>query len=221
MPTWTWSSINAVVGRTYANGQVCCATKRILADSAVHDELLDRLAARFAALKVGDQLASGTEIGPLINIAAATRIEEQVRKTTSQGGRVVTGGERDGAFYQPTIIGGVTAEMDAARDMEIFGPVAALLRTTSDDEAVGIANSTQNGLSGSVFTRDMERAMTFAARLESGQVVVNNAGLYRPDTMHFGNYRATGGREGLTSSLNEYVQVKTISLPGIFPASQA
>jgi acyl-CoA reductase-like NAD-dependent aldehyde dehydrogenase len=63
--------------------------------------------------------------------------------------------------------------------------------------------------------------MSFAAHLESGQVVVNNTGLYRPDTMHFGNYRATGGREGLTSSLAEYVQVKTISLPGIFPTQHA
>ncbi|MDF3319974.1 aldehyde dehydrogenase family protein [Rhodococcus sp. C3V] len=212
---------HAVIGRTFANGQVCCATKRILAHGSIHDELLDRLATRFAALNVGDQLADGTEVGPLVNNAAALRIAEQVQLTTAQGGRVVTGGKQDGAYYFPTILAGVTAEMNVAQDMEIFGPVASLIRTDSDEEALKVANSTRYGLSGSVFTQDMQRAMAFATRLQSGQVVINNTGLYRPETMHFGNYQGTGGREGLTSSLEEFVQTKTISLPGILPAFQA
>jgi acyl-CoA reductase-like NAD-dependent aldehyde dehydrogenase len=212
----------AIFGRTLANGQACCANKRMLVDASIHDELLDKLSTRFEELHLGDQLLPATTVGPLVNGRAAARVEEQVKLTLGQGAQLCAGGARDGAFFRPTVLGGVTHEMDVARDMEIFGPVIAVLRSADDDEALAIANNTKYGLSGSVFTRDIERAMAFAAQMETGQVVVNRTGLYRPDVMAFGGYKATGGaREGLAVSLHEYLQIKTISLPGVFPASQA
>jgi acyl-CoA reductase-like NAD-dependent aldehyde dehydrogenase len=143
-------------------------------------------------------------------------------RTVAQGATLAAGGARDGCFMRPTVLAGVTAEMDVARDMEVFGPVLAVLPAGSDDEAVAIANATRYGLSGSVFSRDVARATAIATRLETGQVVVNGTGLYRSDVMAFGGYKNSGlGREGLAVSLDEYQQTKTITFAGLLPAAGA
>jgi succinate-semialdehyde dehydrogenase/glutarate-semialdehyde dehydrogenase len=208
----------AVFGRTLSNGQVCCANKRVIVDNSIRRELTELLVDRFANLTVGDPMSPATDLGPLIKPEAARKVEEQIRHTLDQGATLAVGGTREGCFVAPTVLTDVGGDMDIAHDMEVFGPVMAVMSAGSLDEAVGIANATRYGLSGSVFTQDMRQAMAVAARLETGQVVVNGTGLYRSEVMGFGGYKSSGmGREGLGYSLEEFLQVKTITFAGVLP----
>lgn len=208
----------AVFGRTLSNGQCCCANKRLIVDKSVYGEVVDRLVDRFGGLPVGDPLVSSTELGPLIKQEAAIKVEQQIQYTVGQGATLAVGGARDACFIRPTVLTDVRPEMDIALDMEVFGPVIAVMPAGSVDEAIGIANATRYGLSGSVFTRDINRAMEVATRMETGQVVINGTGLYRSDVMAFGGYKNSGlGREGLGVSLDEYMQTKTITFHGVLP----
>jgi acyl-CoA reductase-like NAD-dependent aldehyde dehydrogenase len=208
----------AVFGRTLSNGQCCCANKRLIVDAAVRGELTERLVDRFAGLSVGDPLRADTALGPLINPEAAIRVEEQIQHTLQQGATLAAGGSRDGRFVTPTVLTDVREGMDIAHDMEVFGPVVAVLAVDSLDQAIGLANATRYGLSGSVFTQDIQRAMKVASRLETGQVVINGTGLYRSEVMGFGGYKNSGmGREGLGFSLEEFLQLKTITFAGVLP----
>lgn len=209
----------AVFGRTLANGQSCCANKRIIADHEVYDEVVERLTARFAQIVVGDPLDERTELGPVVSLNAAAKVHGQIERTIAQGASLRCGGGRDGAFISPTLLADVGPDMDVCSDMEIFGPVLAVVRAKGLDEAVQIANATRYGLSGGIFTSDLTRAMSVAARLKTGQVVINGTGMYRSDAMAFGGFKDSGhSREGLSVSLDDYVQTKTITLPKVFPA---
>jgi succinate-semialdehyde dehydrogenase/glutarate-semialdehyde dehydrogenase len=209
---------NAVFGRTLSNGQCCCANKRIVVHESVRDELTARLLDSFGASKMGDPLDATTALGPLITAKAAAKVEEQIKHTVSQGATLAAGGVRDNCFVEPTVLTEVDLSMDIARDMEVFGPVLAMMSFSTIDQAVEIANATKYGLSGSVFTQDMKKAMEVGTRLETGQVVVNGTGLYRSDVMGFGGYKSSGvGREGLAYSIEEFMQLKTLTFTGIMP----
>jgi succinate-semialdehyde dehydrogenase / glutarate-semialdehyde dehydrogenase len=137
-----------------------------------------------------------------------------VRQTVEQGARVLTGGERGaGLLYPPTVLDGVTPEMDVARDMEIFGPVLPIIAFDTADKAVEIANNSQFGLSAAVFTHDLARGIDLGYRIQSGVVCLNGTGLYRSDDTPFGGYKMSGlGREGLGYSLEEMTQLKAVVL---------
>jgi succinate-semialdehyde dehydrogenase / glutarate-semialdehyde dehydrogenase len=213
----------AVNGRLAVNGQCCISNKRLIVAARVHDELLERVAVRFAALRVGDPLEPATDVGPLISAEAAERVDAQVAATLSAGARLVGGGNRDGNFFAPTVLSNVTPAMEIARDLEVFGPVLPVIAVRSEDEAVAVANASRYGLSGAVFSRDLARAMSVATRLETGQVVLNGSGQYRADVSPFGGYKYSGvGREGLSTSLREFVQNKNIVFRGLLtPAAAA
>jgi succinate-semialdehyde dehydrogenase/glutarate-semialdehyde dehydrogenase len=201
----------AVGGRLAVNGQCCISNKRLIVDARVHDELLERVAARFDELRLGDPLERATDLGPLISEEAAARVEEQVGATVAGGAQLVVGGGRDGNFFAPTVLSHVTPEMEIAGDLEVFGPVLPVIEVRSVDEAVAVANASRYGLSGSVFSRDLSRAMKVAIRLQTGQVVLNGSGQYRADVSPFGGFKYSGlGREGLSTSLQEFVQNKNI-----------
>lgn len=201
----------AVEGRLAVNGQCCISNKRLIVDTRVHDELLERIAGRVERLRVGDPIEAATEVGPLISVEAASRVETQVAATVAAGALLVGGGSRDGTFFAPTVLSNVTPAMEIARDLEVFGPVLPLIRVHSEDEAVAVANASRYGLSGAVFSRDLGRAVRLATRLETGQVVINGSGQYRADASPFGGYKHSGiGREGLATSLHEYLQTKNI-----------
>jgi acyl-CoA reductase-like NAD-dependent aldehyde dehydrogenase len=204
----------AVFGRILANGQCCCANKRLIVQRGVKDELAQRVTAAMSAIPVGDPSARETRMGPLINERAAARVHDQVRQTVEQGARVLTGGERgSGLLYPPTVLDGVTPAMDVARDMEIFGPVLPLITFDTADEAVEIANNSHFGLSAAVFTRDLARGIDLGYRIQSGVVCLNGTGLYRTDDTPFGGYKMSGlGREGLGYSLEEMTQLKAVVL---------
>src|SRR5437763_875704 len=204
----------AVLGRILANGQCCCANKRLIVQRGVQDEFARRVTAAMSAVPVGDPSVRETGMGPLINERAAARVHDQVRQTVEQGAHVLTGGERgDGLLYPPTVLDGVTPEMDVARDMEIFGPVLPIIAFDTADEAVEIANNSHFGLSAAVFTRDLARGIDLGYRIQSGVVCLNGTGLYRSDDTPFGGYKMSGlGREGLGYSLEEMTQLKAVVL---------
>jgi acyl-CoA reductase-like NAD-dependent aldehyde dehydrogenase len=207
-----WAVDMTVRGRTYCAGQCCCANKRMIIHESVYDEFTQRLLAKLDGVKPGDPLDAGTKLGTLISADAAQRAEAQVRHTVSEGARVEVGGEADGAFFSPTVLVDVSRDMDVMKDMEIFAPVFPMISAGSEEEIVDIANNTKYGLNAGVFTRDVEKAFTFAARLECGLVVINGTPLYRPYNHPHGGYKATGiGREGLDSTIEEMTQVKGIA----------
>ena len=203
-------------GRLYNGGQVCCASKRFLIHNSRKQEFIERMKEVISNLKVGDPSKEDTDMGPLININAAKRVEEQVNKTVEQGATIVCGGRREDAYYYPTILDNVTKEMDVATDMEIFGPVISVIGFDTVDEAVEIANSSSFGLCGCVITKDYSLGVKIANRLECGGAIVNGASFYRSFEMPFGGWKHSGiGNEGVMTTLQEMSRLKTIILKNI------
>lgn len=208
---------SAVYGRSLANGQVCCATKRLLAERPVVDELVERLAHGYGGLRLGDPIEAATELGPLITGGAAAEIAGLVARAVREGARVVAGGTSpDGAFLAPTVLLDEDARSGVSHDVEVFGPVLDIVPFDTVEQALEIANDTSFGLSGSVFSRDIGRAMDVALGMETGSIVINGTGLFRADQQAWGGYKLSGNvRESLNDGLEEFSQRKTLTLKGI------
>ncbi|MDR3306009.1 MAG: aldehyde dehydrogenase family protein [Clostridiales Family XIII bacterium] len=205
-----------VWGRLYNTGQVCCASKRFLVHNSVKGEFARRVAEKIKARKYGDPAEEDTQIACLISEAAAVKTEQQVAKTVEQGGKVILGGKRSGAFYDPTVIIDVPKDSDVAVDMEIFAPVVPIIGFDTDEEAIEIANRSSYGLSSCVFSRDFKRAWKVAAAMEAGAAVINGASFFRSFEMPFGGWKYSGiGTEGVMSTFEEMTRVKTIVLKNI------
>ena len=206
-----------VWGRMYNTGQVCCASKRFLIHESKKQEFVEKVSKRIQSLKVGEPSQEDTQIGCLISEKAAIKVEEQVLQTISEGAKLVLGGKRNGAFYEPTVLTDIPKTAQVAKDMEIFGPVVSIISFSTDDEAVEIANSSIFGLSSCVFSKDQKRAFSIASQMEAGGVVINGASFYRSFEMPFGGWKHSGiGTEGVESTFNEMTRVKTIVLKNIF-----
>lgn len=201
------------VGRLINAGQICCASKRFLIHRSRVDEFTERAAAVLDTLVPGDPMLPETNIGCLINEKAAKEVQRQVELTISQGAKLVRGGERKGAFYAPTLLADVTAEMDIARDMEVFGPVIPVIAFDTAEEAIRIANQTEYGLSSCVFSEDHRQAMKMVKALEAGNVIVNGASNLRSFEMPFGGWKKSGiGTEGVMSTFDEMTRKKVVIL---------
>ncbi|MDR1044098.1 MAG: aldehyde dehydrogenase family protein [Candidatus Adiutrix sp.] len=204
-------------GRIYNTGQTCCACKRFLIHESLVGEFTDKLIARLKKVLIGDPLDEKTEMGTLISESAAIKVMEQIEHTVGQGAKVLYGGQRQGAVVTPTVLGGVKKSMDVAVDLEIFGPVFPIIPFSSDQEAVEIANSTRYGLQGGIITKDVVRSMRLASQLKCGCVVLNGQGNYRHIEQPFGGYKMTGiGREGISYTLEEFSQLKTMVMRRVF-----
>ena len=199
------------------SGQVCTASKRLLVQEKVADRFSQALSDRARSLRVGSALDESTEVGPVIDEAALGRLESMVHEATSVGAQVLTGGGRadgfgSGFFFPPTVLDAVPEEARMVRE-EPFGPIAPVLRFTSVDEAVRIANATPYGLQASVYTRDLARAFSIARRIRAGGVHLNDPTNMRWDALPFGGVKESGlGREGLRSAMIEMTEVKLISV---------
>ncbi|HEY1966326.1 MAG TPA: aldehyde dehydrogenase family protein [Pseudonocardia sp.] len=198
-------------------GQICTSPNRVLAQPAVYDEVVEKLAGLARSFVVGDPCSADTRVGPVISEGSADRILGMINEGVSSGtARLVTGGQRlggalaAGAFVAPTVLADVAPDSRLA-DEEIFGPVATVTRVADDDEAVAVANRVEQGLAAYVFSRDISRCHTLARRLEAGSVSINGLGnhmIYSP----FGGKKGSGfGREGGRAGIEEFVSIKSIS----------
>lgn len=203
-------------GRMYNTGQACCASKRFLVHEDVVEEFTKKAVEKISKLKRGMPADDDTQIGCLISEKAAKEVERQVNLTVEQGGKVILGGERDGAFYAPTVIADVPKTADVAKDMEIFGPVVPIITIGSEEEAIEIANASIFGLCGCVFSADQKTCARVACALECGGAIVNGASFYRSFEMPFGGYKYSGiGTEGVMSTFDEMTHTKSIVLKNI------
>ena len=208
---------DAVAGRVQNAGQTCCAPKRFIVQESVKERFVEGVLERLGKLKLGSPLDEETELGSLISERAAQEVQRQVELTVSQGAKLLCGGRAyDGAYFEPTVLDDVTVEMDVATTMEIFGPVMSVLTFRTEEEAITLANATIYGLQAGVMTKDMNRAMRVASKLQCGGVVINSSGNYRHLDQPFGGYKMSGvGREGVSVTLAEMSQEKSYILKNI------
>jgi succinate-semialdehyde dehydrogenase/glutarate-semialdehyde dehydrogenase len=207
----------AVISRTMNAGQACIASKRFIVHNSIKDEFTRLLVEKLSTLTIGDPLNPKTDMGCLINENAAKEVKKQVDLTIKQGANCIYGGNiLNKTFFQPTVLEGVTPDMDIAKDMEVFGPVFPIIGFDNEEEAISIHNSSAYGLNGGIITNDINKALRVADKLECGGVVINGSGIYRHPDIAFGGYKMSGiGREGVSATLEELTQVKTIVMKGI------
>ena len=203
----------ATAARLDNTGQSCNGAKRFIVVDGLYEAFLRKFTAAMAAAPVGDPLVEETVLGPLSSVAAATRLQDQVDRAVAQGATVVTGGSRDGAYYPPTVLTGVTPEMEAYRE-EFFGPVGVVYRVADEDAAVTLANDTSFGLGSYVFSNDPEQAARVADRIEAGMVYINLVGADSPE-LPFGGIKSSGtARELGLLAADEFVNKKLIRTAG-------
>ncbi len=207
------STLNFVVPTKYANaGQVCVTPDRFYVHESLHDAFVEGFASRAKAIKLGDGLDSSVGMGPLINAARLAEIEGIVAGAVKAGARVVAGGGRApgfnaGYFFEPTVLAGVTDDMKVMAE-ENFGPIAAITRFQTDDEAIARANACDMGLSAYAFTRSPTRARRTVAELKAGMVGINSFALAASEAPFGGTNFSGMGREGGVEGIRDYLDVK-------------
>jgi len=205
----------AIVAKLRNMGEACTAANRFLVHRSIASEFSARLAEKMEALPVGDGFEDSTRIGPLIDAAGLGKVQQLVDDAVSKGARAVTGGAVQtgaGYFYPPTVLTDVSADSQLM-STEIFGPVAPIIPFDDDEDAVSIANDTEWGLVGYLFTRDLDRAFRLSDRLEVGMVGLN-AGLVSNPAAPFGGVKQSGlGREGGRIGIDEFLEYKYLSVP--------
>lgn len=202
----------AVFSRFAHQGQVCMAANRVLVDRSVEEEFTRKFVAKTASLTVGDPADPATQIGPLINTLQAERITTEVAQAIEAGATALLLGEADGAVVSPTVLGDIPADAAILR-RELFGPVVLVVPFDGEDEAVRIANDTPFGLSGAVHTRDIERGVRFAQRVETGMMHVNDGTIADEPIVPFGGEKASGvGRLNGDATVDAFTTVQWISI---------
>jgi len=198
-------------------GQTCVCANRLLVQSRVYDEFVEKLRVAVGAFKIGDGMSGGMDIGPLINMDAVAKMEEHIQDATSKGARVVLGGMRHDlghSFFQPTILADVPKSALVAKD-ETFGPLAPVFKFETEEEAIFMANDTEFGLASYFYTRDLGRAWRVSEGLEYG-IVGLNTGLISTAVAPFGGVKESGsGREGSKYGIDDYVETKYVCMGGI------
>jgi succinate-semialdehyde dehydrogenase/glutarate-semialdehyde dehydrogenase len=199
----------AAEARLDNTGQSCNAAKRFIVAEELYDEFMEKFKQQLEGAKPGDPTVEGTAIGPLSSQAAAERLEDQVKRAVTGGAEVVLGGQRDGNFFEPTILAGIEPGTEASQE-EFFGPVAQVYKVGSEEEAVALANQTPFGLGSYLMTTDPEQAKRVADRIEAGMVYVNLVLADAPE-LPFGGFKRSGfGRELGRYGADEFVNKKLI-----------
>ncbi len=207
------AAVKGVINGAYLNaGQVCMGVKRIIVQEGIYNKFKTRLVEETSKIKIGNPMDKSTQLGTLISEKAAMQVEETVNNAVNAGAEILTGGKRNGAFYEATVIDKVTPDMDLVVN-ETFGPVAPLIKVKTVDEAIQIANATEYGLQAGVFTENYMNAMRCANEIEAGTVFINKQSTFRTDNMPFGGFKNSGcGKEGIKYAVEEMTKTKLIGL---------
>ncbi|MDQ7071166.1 MAG: NAD-dependent succinate-semialdehyde dehydrogenase [Rhodobacterales bacterium] len=204
----------AIMCKFRNNGQTCVCANRIYVQAGVYDEFAKKLTAAVAQMTVGDGLEEGVQFGPLISQAAVEKVRSHIADITEKGGEIIFGGSQHnlgGTFFQPTIVTGVTSEMQVANE-ETFGPLAPLIRFEDVDEVIEMANDTIFGLASYFYANDLSRVYKVAEALEYGIVGVNT-GIISTELAPFGGVKQSGlGREGSHHGIEDYLEMKYICM---------
>ena len=212
------AAVNSAVASTFGySGQVCTATRRIIMSDRVIDKFLPRFEESVVRLKVGDPLQRTTNVGPVINRRSLEKVEGLVNDAVARGAVARTGGSRllseeysRGNFFAPTVLEGVGPQMQIA-NKEVFGPVAAVMTVSTEEEFAGAANSTIYGLQASIFTSDLAKGIKLAKKIKAGAVMINDRTSLRWDNAPFGGVKMSGmGREGVSYAISELTDLKFI-----------
>ena len=210
------SAVEGAMISKYRNaGQTCVCANRLYVQDKVYDPFVEKLAAKVAAIRVGNGFEAGINQGPLIDEGAFAKVESHVADALAKGARLVTGGQRIGErFYTPTVLADVTADMLCATE-ETFGPVAPIFRFSTEAEVVAAANATEFGLASYFYSRDIGRIFRVGEALEYGMVGINT-GLISVAEVPFGGVKQSGlGREGSHHGIDDYVEVKYLCISDI------
>ncbi|NLY37872.1 MAG: aldehyde dehydrogenase family protein [Firmicutes bacterium] len=208
----------AVFGAFFHQGQVCMALNRIIACKEIYDAFIQKLVEIAGALKVGDPADPETFIGPIINSQQADKIEKVVRDTIAAGAKVALEGRREGNLIYPWILVDCTNDMPAARQ-EIFGPAVCIIKANDEDEAVRIANDTEYGLSGSVFTGDLFHGIQVARQVHTGMIHVNDQSINDEPHVMFGGEKCSGvGRFNDQWVVDKFTTEKWVSIQSCYRA---
>ncbi|SDN13011.1 Acyl-CoA reductase [Allokutzneria albata] len=199
----------------YQAGQSCIAVQRVIVDRSIADDFTARLVEAVRELRTGNPHDPEVEVGPLVDEAAAERVEEWINEATAAGAKVLVGGEREGATVAPTVLVDVPSDAKVWAE-EIFGPVLAVSVAEGVDDAFAQVNASAYGLQAGVFTRDVQVAFRAAAELEVGGVIIGDVPSYRADQMPYGGVKSSGfGREGVSSTMDDFTEEKVMVLTGI------
>lgn len=203
------------VGGFVNAGQVCISTQRVVVHRKVQVEFLDALQAAVEAIKVGDPLVDDTRLSAMVSEFEAQRVDAWVQEALHGGARVVTGGQRQGPVFTPTVVADVAPEMRISRE-EVFGPVVAVTPVDTFEQAIAYANDSKYGLAAGIFTRDVNVALRFAKQAQCGMVMINWTPLWRADLMPYGGFKGSGiGKEGPRYAVDEMTELKTIVFHGV------
>ncbi|NKJ37777.1 aldehyde dehydrogenase [Rhizobium sp. SG570] len=201
----------AIFGAFMHQGQICMSTERIIVHQAIADAFVAKLAARASALPAGDPRGH-VVLGSLISLDAAKKMEELIADAQAKGAKLIAGGKRSGTVVEATLLDFVTPDMRVYAE-ESFGPVKPIIRVASEDEAVRIANDTEYGLSSAVFSRDVQRALAVAGRIQSGICHINGPTLNDEAQMPFGGVKGSGyGRFGGKAAIAEFTDLRWITI---------
>ncbi|MFJ7567022.1 NAD-dependent succinate-semialdehyde dehydrogenase [Herminiimonas sp. NPDC097707] len=212
------AAVTGALQSKYRNaGQTCVCTNRFYVHESIYDAFVQKLAAGAARIKVGNGFEQGVLQGPLIDDQAIRKVEQHVSDAVKKGASVVTGGKKHalgGHFYEPTVLSNITDDMSIMHE-ETFGPVAAVVKFKTEDEAIAAANNTDFGLASYFYSRDISRVWRVAEKLEYGMVGINT-GLISNEVAPFGGVKQSGlGREGSKYGIDEYLEIKYLCMGGI------
>jgi acyl-CoA reductase-like NAD-dependent aldehyde dehydrogenase len=206
------AAVNAAAFGAYMNqGQICMSTERIIVDAKVADAFVEKLAAKAKALPAGDPRGH-VVLGSLVTPEAAERVQEMVDDAIAKGAALVAGGTHNGSIMEATLVDRVRPDMRIYSE-ESFGPAKSVIRVNGDEEAIRVANDTEYGLSSAVFSRNVERAMAVARRIESGICHINGPTVHDEAQMPFGGVKASGyGRFGGRAAIAEFTDLRWITV---------
>ncbi|MGQ1471061.1 NAD-dependent succinate-semialdehyde dehydrogenase [Acinetobacter baumannii] len=207
----------ALIAKFRNAGQTCVCVNRFLVQAGIYEKFIAALSQKIQNFKIGNGLEAGHDIGPLINANAVKKVEAHIQDALDKNGRLVIGGKRHTAgelFFEPTLIADVTADMDVATQ-ETFGPLAAVFKFETEQQAVEMANATEFGLAAYCYTKDLGRAWRMSEQLEYGMVGINK-GLISNEVAPFGGIKQSGlGREGSKYGIEDYLEIKYTLFGGL------